>query len=99
MEVVEVGMAQALVVTGSSTASAAEALVLLATPTIPPMARQPLTHLLPDYVVLDIEETRRFGPGGYLAAGFWDHRWQPQEGAWAKDCSLVPSPHEQRTEL
>lgn len=94
-----VGMAQALVVTGSSAASAAEALVLLATPTIPPMARQPLTHLLPDYVVLDIEETRRFGPGGYLAAGFWDHRWQPQEGAWAKDCSLVPSPHEQRTEL
>eukprot|EP00913_Durusdinium_trenchii_P001313 g1211.t1 len=60
------------------------ALMLLATPTIPPMARQPLTHLLPDYVVLDVEETRAKGAGGYLAAGFWSHDWQRLPSAYER---------------
>lgn len=73
----------ALVATGTSR-SAAEALTMLSTPTIPPMARQPLTHLLPDYVVLDVEETRRHGPGGYLAAGFWSNDWQRSPSAYER---------------
>lgn len=76
----------ALLVAGQSH-TAAETLALLATPTIPPMARQPLTHLLPDYVVLDITETRSRGPGGFLAVGFWDHRWQYEPlAAWERSC-------------
>lgn len=76
----------ALLVAGPSQ-SAAEALALLATPTIPPMTRQPLTHLLPDYVVLDIAETRSRGAGGFLAAGFWGHRWQHEPlAAWDRLC-------------
>ncbi|CAJ1331714.1 unnamed protein product [Effrenium voratum] len=74
----------ALVATGTSPWAAAEALTLLATPTIPPMARQPLTHLLPDYVVLDVEETRRLGAGGFRAAGFWSHDWQQLPSAWQR---------------
>lgn len=73
----------ALVATGTSR-SAAEALTMLSTPTIPPMARQPLTHLLPDYVVLDVEETRRHGPGGFLAAGFWSNDWQTLPSAYQR---------------
>eukprot|EP00933_Yihiella_yeosuensis_P012857 TRINITY_DN12216_c0_g2_i1.p1 TRINITY_DN12216_c0_g2~~TRINITY_DN12216_c0_g2_i1.p1 ORF type:complete len:249 (-),score=41.31 TRINITY_DN12216_c0_g2_i1:125-871(-) len=78
----------ALLVTGtSSSTAAAEALTLLSTPTIPPMARQPLTHLLPDYVVLDLKKTRAHGPGGFLAAGFWNHRWQHHSRtSWEHSC-------------
>ncbi|CAK9029884.1 Uncharacterized secreted protein ARB_06907 [Durusdinium trenchii] len=74
----------ALLASGTSSQSAAQALMLLATPTIPPMARQPLTHLLPDYVVLDVEETRAKGAGGYLAAGFWSHDWQRLPSAYER---------------
>ncbi|CAJ1416086.1 unnamed protein product [Effrenium voratum] len=87
----------ALVATGTSPWAAAEALTLLATPTIPPMARQPLTHLLPDYVVLDVEETRRLGAGGFRAAGFWSHDWQQLPSAWQR-CSPARAPAP-RTEL
>ncbi|CAE8681570.1 unnamed protein product [Polarella glacialis] len=78
----------ALLVTGNSAGAAAKALALLSTPTIPPMARQPLTHLLPDYVVLDVQETRARGPGGFLAAGFWSHSWEHEpRSAWERYCT------------
>merc|ERR1719188_650041 len=74
-------MGLALLAAGASAGAAAEALALLATPTIPPMTRQPLTHLLPDYVLLSTEAVRKRGPGGFLAAGFWGHRWQHEPAA------------------
>eukprot|EP00927_Polykrikos_kofoidii_P034514 TRINITY_DN29275_c0_g1_i1.p1 TRINITY_DN29275_c0_g1~~TRINITY_DN29275_c0_g1_i1.p1 ORF type:complete len:1064 (+),score=172.94 TRINITY_DN29275_c0_g1_i1:62-3193(+) len=72
---------------GGGSNAAAEALALLATPTIPPMTRQPLTHLLPDYVVLDVQRTHAYGAGGFLAAGFWNYRWQHDPRAsWERSC-------------
>uniref|UniRef100_A0A7S0AD90 Uncharacterized protein n=1 Tax=Pyrodinium bahamense TaxID=73915 RepID=A0A7S0AD90_9DINO len=77
----------ALLAIGSSPQAATEAVALLATPTIPPMTRQPFTHLLPDYVVLDVAQTRARGAGGFLAAGFWGHRWQHEpRAAWERSC-------------
>lgn len=51
----------------------------LAVPTIPPMARAPLTNLLPDYIVLG-PEARRYGFGGVRIAGHWgaEWKWEPQ---------------------
>eukprot|EP00929_Paragymnodinium_shiwhaense_P102151 TRINITY_DN65337_c0_g1_i1.p1 TRINITY_DN65337_c0_g1~~TRINITY_DN65337_c0_g1_i1.p1 ORF type:complete len:939 (+),score=30.74 TRINITY_DN65337_c0_g1_i1:59-2875(+) len=81
----------ALVATGGSPQAVADAVVMLTTPTIPPMARQPLTHLLPDYVVLDVDKTRKFGAGGFLAAGFWDYKWQyAPSNAWERSCEIEP---------
>lgn len=78
----------ALLVAGATSPGAAgEALALLSTPTIPPMTRQPLTHLLPDYVVLDVSATRARGAGGFLAAGFWSHSWKHEPRAsWEGAC-------------
>jgi hypothetical protein len=47
----------------------------LAWPVIPPMVRAPFSLYLPDYVVLDPSIWDQ-GPGGLLAAGYWDSRWQ-----------------------
>ena len=63
---------------------------LLATPTIPPMARQPFSNALPDVVVLDARQARRFGPGGFRLAGFWDHDWSfAHQGSYAEECRRV----------
>jgi len=48
--------------------------VALATPTIPPMVRQPYSNMLPDFVVVG-NETASLGAGGLLAAGFWGADW------------------------
>ena len=63
---------------------------LLATPTIPPMARQPFSNALPDVVVLDAKRARRFGPGGFRLAGFWDHDWSfSHQASYAEECRLA----------
>ena len=63
---------------------------LLATPTIPPMARQPFSNALPDVVVLDARQARRFGPGGFRLAGFWDHDWSfAHQASYAEECRRV----------
>ena len=60
---------------------------LLATPTIPPMARQPFSNALPDVVVLDARQARRFGPGGFRLAGFRDHDWSfAHQASYAEEC-------------
>lgn len=46
----------------------------LSWPVIPPMVRAPLAAYIPDYVVLG-KEIWAEGPGGILAAGFWDAEW------------------------
>jgi len=63
---------------------------LLATPTIPPMARQPFSNALPDVVVFDAKQTRRFGPGGFRLAGFWDHDWSfSHQASYAEECRRI----------
>ena len=63
---------------------------LLATPTIPPMARQPFSNALPDVVVLAARQARRFGPGGFRLAGFWDHDWSfAHQASYAEECRHV----------
>ena len=42
----------------------------LATPTIPPMARQPFTNMLPDFIATSADLTAK-GMGGMTLAGFW----------------------------
>merc|ERR1711937_263309 len=59
------GLALLLAATGDE---ALQDLIRLALPTIPPMARQPFTSLLPDYVVTG-PLLRERGAGGFLAAG------------------------------
>eukprot|EP00041_Stephanoeca_diplocostata_P021451 m.500089 g.500089 ORF g.500089 m.500089 type:complete len:980 (-) comp21830_c0_seq2:232-3171(-) len=49
--------------------------VELATPTIPPMVRQPYSNLLPDYVITSAR-VRSEGAGGIVAAGYWGNRWE-----------------------
>lgn len=63
---------------------------LLATPTIPTMARQPFSNALPDVVVLDAKQARRFGPGGFRLAGFWDHDWSfSHQASYAEECRRI----------
>jgi hypothetical protein len=57
--------------------------VRLATPTIPPMVRQPFTNTLPDYVVTS-PSVRTLGAGGFLAVGYWGNAWE-----WRADTSYV----------
>jgi hypothetical protein len=47
----------------------------LAWPVIPPMVRAPFSAYMPDYVVIG-QDIWSKGPGGILAAGYWDARWQ-----------------------
>lgn len=50
-------------------------LTRLAWSVIPPMVRAPFALYLPDFVVLD-ERIWSRGPGGIVAAGYWDNHWQ-----------------------
>lgn len=79
----------ALLATGLPEA-VAQAVSLLGTPTVPPMTRQPFTQLLPDFVVLDVQETLVRGAGGFLAAGFWGSRWDYEpRSSWESSCRVV----------
>lgn len=47
----------------------------LAWPVIPPMVRSPFSLYIPDFVVID-KRIWSEGPGGILAAGFWNSHWK-----------------------
>lgn len=47
----------------------------LSWPVIPPMVRAPLAGYLPDYVVISRDIWLK-GPGGIIAAGYWDSQWR-----------------------
>ncbi|KAK3276441.1 hypothetical protein CYMTET_15481 [Cymbomonas tetramitiformis] len=64
----------ALVIAGTDIRGLRDA-VWLATPTIPPMARQPFTNLFPDFVVTG-PEIAGHGIGGFRAAGYWGDHWE-----------------------
>ena len=43
-----------------------------------------------DVVVLDARQARRFGPGGFRLAGFWDHDWSfAHQASYAEECRRV----------
>jgi hypothetical protein len=75
-------VAMGVVVHGNSIA-AYHHLSRLAWPVIPPMVRAPFALYLPDYVVIDSRIWSR-GPGGIVAAGFWDSLWKydAQQSYW-----------------
>ena len=80
----------ALMIAATSDEALDTTVELLATPTIPPMARQPFSNALPDVVVLDARQARRFGPGGFRLAGFWDHDWSfAHHASYAEECRRV----------
>ena len=65
-------------------------LVMLATPTIPPMARQPFTNHIPDFVLLRGDaasfSTDAQGPAGYFCAGFWGRHWDMRSDSQSCVC-------------
>lgn len=78
-------------------------IVGLATPTIPPMVRQPFTNTLPDYLVTSAS-IRSNGVGGLLAAGYWGNAWEfRQDTAYTVSCLASPTndnrSNDARTEL
>ena len=77
----------ALLLWGADDGALAALVALLATPTIPPMARQPFSNALPDVVVVDAKRVRVAGAAGFLAAGFWNADWTwATEVSWTSDC-------------
>lgn len=77
----------ALLLWGADDGALAALVALLATPTIPPMARQPFSNALPDVVVLDAAAAETGGAAGYVAAGFWDSDWSfARDASWVADC-------------
>jgi len=69
------GLRLGLLLHGNSDAALRVLVETFATPTIPPMARQPFSSDVPDVVVLDARRTEREGVPGYDLAGYWDARW------------------------
>lgn len=50
--------------------------------------RQPARRA--EHVVLDAKRARRFGPGGFRLAGFWDHDWSfSHQASYAEECRLA----------
>ena len=77
----------ALLLAAASATDLGLALELLATPTIPPMVRQPFSNALPSFVVLDLDAAMAGGAAGYLAAGYWDDDGMPsKEASWFSRC-------------
>jgi len=65
-------------VISGTTLEGVRSVIALATPTIPPMARQPYSNMIPDFIVTG-PNMRTMGLGGIVAAGFWDYRWDFDE--------------------
>ena len=71
----------------------------LATPTIPPMVRQPFSNTLPDVVVVD-GRLRAEGAGGFLLAGYWNNDWSfASHVSYTSYCTTRDAPQNVKQEL
>ena len=87
LAVLPLGQRYALVLHGNSPAALETLVETFATPTIPPMARQPFSSDIPDVIILDAGRTRNEGVPGYDLTGYWDTYGRlAQRASWVSTC-------------